>query len=149
MTVDVHVLWANPINPLCVICVHVLIVLGVCVDAHLYWVGCLGMNPPDIPQPSQRYGCLFNMCNRQRTQIQSIKSINNSIVRSHRGTWLSSESEEHCFCASASFREHDCFMLSSEYNIKDFPLLIVICLSLKMLFIFRIVFRFDSLAILF
>ena len=68
-----------------------------CVDACLCEDGWLGMNPPDIPQPSQRYGCLFNMCNRQRAQIQSIKSINDSIVRSHCGTWLSSESEELCF----------------------------------------------------
>jgi len=37
-----------------------------------------------------RYGCLFNMCNRQRAQIQSIKSINDSIVRSRRDTCASS-----------------------------------------------------------
>lgn len=37
-----------------------------------------------------RYSCLFNMCNRQRAQIQSIKSINDSIVRSRRDTCASS-----------------------------------------------------------
>lgn len=51
----------------------------------------LHTNPLDIPQPElARYGCLFNMCNRQRAQIQSIKSINDSIVRSRRDTCASS-----------------------------------------------------------
>lgn len=50
----------------------------------------LRTNPLDIPRPSERYGCLFNMCNRQRAQIQSIKSINDSIVRSRCDTCASS-----------------------------------------------------------
>lgn len=29
-------------------------------------MGLIRTNPLDIPQSSQRYGCLFNMCNRQR-----------------------------------------------------------------------------------
>lgn len=74
------------------ICAHVYTcarAMAVCVRVSGRTVR-LHTNPLDIPQPSQRYGCLFNMCNRQRAQIQSIKSINDSIVRSRRDTCASS-----------------------------------------------------------
>lgn len=85
------------------VCIYV---LCVCVSVSGRSVG-LRTNPLDIPRPSGRYGCLFNMCNRQRAQIQSIKSINDSIVRSHATTRVPHPELWQAICSSLRLLAED------------------------------------------
>ena len=72
-------------------CIHVHAIPTLRVSGRVArWLGYIRIRWTYRNRASAILLCLFNMCNRQRAQIQSIKSINDSIVRSHRDTCASS-----------------------------------------------------------
>lgn len=72
-------------------CIHVHAISTVCVGGRVARrLGYIRIRWTYRNRASAILLCLFNMCNRQRAQIQSIKSINDSIVRSHCDTCASS-----------------------------------------------------------